>query len=48
MTIAMSYLFKMDINIKKIRGKRGNKAGGLGHQHLTGVITLSKTDLISI
>ena len=38
MSMALAYLLKKSVNIKNIRGKRGNKAGGLGHQHLTGVI----------
>ena len=37
MSMALAYLLKKPVNIKNIRAKRGNKAGGLGHQHLTGV-----------
>ena len=37
-TMALAYLLKKKVRITNIRGKRGNKAGGLGHQHLTGVI----------
>ena len=37
MSMALAYILKRSVNIKNIRGKRGNKAGGLGHQHLTGV-----------
>ena len=35
--MALAYLLRKPVRIQNIRGKRGNKAGGLGHQHLTGV-----------
>ena len=41
MSMALTYLLKKTCNITKIRGKRGQKGGGLGHQHLTGVIYYS-------
>jgi RNA 3'-terminal phosphate cyclase len=31
MSMALAYIFKKTVNIKNIRAKRGNKAGGLGH-----------------
>lgn len=37
MSMALAYLLRKSVNIQNIRGKRGNKGGGLGHQHLTGV-----------
>ena len=40
MSMALAYLLKKSVRINNIRAKRGNKAGGLGHQHLTGVIHL--------
>lgn len=42
MSMALAYLFKKSVNIKNIRAKRGNKAGGLGHQHLTGLKSLKQ------
>ena len=42
MSMALSYLLKKSVNIKNIRGKRGNKGGGLGHQHLTGLKSLKQ------
>jgi RNA 3'-terminal phosphate cyclase len=38
MSMALAYILKKSVRITNIRGKRGNKAGGLGHQHLAGVI----------
>lgn len=37
MTLALSYLLKKPIIISNIRANRA-KGGGLGHQHLTGVL----------
>ncbi len=36
MSMALAYLLKKPLTIKKIRANRG-KGGGLGNQHLTGV-----------
>ncbi len=48
MTIALAYLFKKKVTINNIRGKRGNKGAGLGHQHLTGVSSFHLKHLVEI
>jgi len=46
--MALAYLLKKKVKITNIRGKRGSKAGGLGHQHLTGVRSLYSYNVAEI